>query len=664
MIQFKSLALRRGAKLLFSKVDLQIYPGEHVGLVGDNGSGKTSLFAMLRGELSPDSGDVEMPDAWRVAHVAQHAPHSDKSAAEFAIDGDERLRALEAELKDAEDRHDGEAAGEIHGRLADHDAYTVRSRAETLLAGLGFTTAQFEQPVNSFSGGWRMRLALAQTLMQPSDMLLLDEPTNHLDLDAIVWLEDWLRKYAGTILVISHDRDFLDAVCNAIVAIDPGQPPGRQIKRYGGNYSTFEVERDIQATVLQSAFERQQQDVERLQGFIARFKAKASKAKQAQSRVKALERMEKIVPAHAGRSLRIQFAEPDSTPDPLIVVEHATCGYPAGSHDEAEPEKAAAKAAVPILFDVDLELRAGQRIGLLGANGQGKSTLIKTLVGELELLGGEIRRGKGLAIGYFAQYEIETLRGQDTPLEHLTRFAKKLGVSAREQEMRDFLGRFDFPGPMATAPIAPLSGGEKARLALAVIVFAKPNLLLLDEPTNHLDLETREALTIALAQFDGTLVVVSHDRHLLRSTAEEFWLVADGVVRPYDGDLDDYRKWLLDRASARRTGKVKAAPAPVAVKPTVAAKAPAPVVNARDQQRQAAQRKPIEKEISKLEGRLETLTAAKATLDARLADEALYLPQAKSDLQAALKKQEELAAEISQVEEAWVERQEALNWVR
>ncbi len=626
MIAFKQLALRRGTKLLFSKVDLQIYPGEHVGLVGDNGSGKSSLFALMRGELLPDAGDAETPPNWRVAHVAQHAPQSSQSALEFAIDGDHVLRALEAELADAEDRHDGMAAGEIHGRLADHDAYTARSRAEVLLAGLGFTQAQFEQPVDSFSGGWRMRLALAQTLMQPSDLMLLDEPTNHLDLDAIIWLEDWLRRYAGTLLVISHDRDFLDAVATAIVAIDPVQPPGRQIKRYGGNYSTFEAERDIQSGVQQAAFERQREDIERLEGFIARFKAKASKAKQAQSRVKALERMERIIPAHAGRTLRIEFVDPDSTPDPLIVVEHASCGYGAGSDE-----------AVPVLFDIDLELRRGQRIGLLGANGQGKSTLIKSLIGELPLLAGEIRRGKGLRIGYFAQYEIETLRGQDTPIEHLTRFAKTIGASAREQEMRDFLGRFDFPGPVASAPIAPLSGGEKARLALATIVFAKPNLLLLDEPTNHLDLETREALTLALAKFDGTLVVVSHDRHLLRSTAEEFWLVAGGGVRPYDGDLEDYRRLLLVKDSDAS----RAAVPPSKVKKKAMGTVTKPVSNA----------------ISRIEREIEGLSKERLELESVLAAGKTYRPELGDELRKLLARKSDLDQKIDELEELWLSRQ-------
>ena len=637
MIRFQQLALRRGAKLLFSGAQLQIGPGEHVGLVGENGSGKSSLFALFRGELLPDSGDLDLPASWRVAHVAQHIPSSDRAATEFVIDGDRGLRALEAELAHAEAAHDGERAGHLHAQLADHDAYTAKSRAESLLLGLGFRPEQLTQPVDSFSGGWRMRLALAQTLMAPSDLLLLDEPTNHLDLDAIVWLEDWLRRYPGTLIVISHDRDFLDAVAQTILHLD-----GTTVKRYGGNYSTFERERALQASVQQAAYARQQDEIEHLQSFITRFKAKASKARQAQSRVKALERMELIAPAHAAAPLHFSFLEPPGSPSPMLVVEDLCCGY----GDRA------------VVEHVNLVLVPGQRIGLLGANGQGKTTLIRTLVGELPALGGELRQGKGLRIGYFAQHEVDRLRAQDTPLEHLLRVAKTMNPGVREQELRDFLGRFDFPGPMATAPIAPLSGGEKARLALATIVYTRPNLLLLDEPTNHLDLETRHALTMALAQFEGTLVVVSHDRHLLRSTTDEFRLVADGQVTEYEGDLDDYRAWLLERTAERRSAPQ------VAGAESAGNRKSQRKEEAAERQRLAALRKPIEREITKLEKRLETLSAEKTELDALLASEAIYAPERKAELADAMRRQTELQREIEQVETDWLDRQDALQWVR
>ena len=638
MIRFQDLALRRGAKSLFAHVSLQIGPQDHIGLVGDNGAGKSSLFALLRGELLADAGEFELPARWRVAHVAQATPHSERAATDFVIDGDVELRATEADLAEAEARHDGHTAGLLHARLADQGAYTARARAQTLLLGLGFTPAQLEAPVNSFSGGWRMRLALAQTLMRPSELLLLDEPTNHLDLDAIVWLEDWLRRYPGTLIVISHDRDFLDAVAQAILHIDNGA-----IKRYGGNYSSFERERALQLSVQQSAFERQQQEIAHLQSFIDRFKAKATKAKQAQSRVKALERMELIAPAHAAAPLHFTFFDPDTSPSPMLVAEDLACGY----------------GDTRILSGVNLVLVPGQRIGLLGANGQGKSTLIRTLVGELPRLAGDLRLGKGLRIGYFAQHEVERLRPTDTPLEHLARIARDCAPQAREQELRDFLGRFDFPGPMAAAPIAPFSGGEKARLALASIVYTRPNLLLLDEPTNHLDLETRHALTMALAQFEGTLLVVSHDRHLLRSTTDQFYLVADGRVDEYVGDLDDYRGWLLERSAQRRSAGDASDSLSGAANRRAQRKE-----EAAERQRLAAQRKPIERDIAKLEHRMEHLSAEKARLEALLADEALYAPERKADLAQALRDQAAITGELETVEAAWLERQEALQWVR
>ncbi len=685
MIRFQNLALRRGAKLLVSDATLQIAPGEHVGLVGDNGSGKSSLVSLLLGELLPDAGDVFIPAHWRIAHVAQHAPHSERGATEFVIDGDRELRQLEADLEKAEEAHDGHAAGELHARLADHDAYTARSRAESLLLGLGFKPGQLDNPVSSFSGGWKMRLALAQTLMSPADLMLLDEPTNHLDLDAIVWLEDWLARYPGTLVIISHDRDFLDSAINVTLHLDEGK-----LKRYGGNYSTFEKERAIQLAVQQSAFVKQQARIAHLESFIARFKAKASKARQAQSRVKALERMTLVAPAHASSPVQFEFADAGQSPNPMIHMDHVACGYPAGGSDG----RPGTGTPTVILGSVSLTLIPGQRIGVLGANGQGKTTLVRTLAGELAPLGGELTLGRNLAIGYFAQHEIERLRPDDTPIGHITRLARDIGSRVKEGELRAFLGRFDFGGDMAVSKIAPFSGGEKARLALAMIVFRRPNLLLLDEPTNHLDLEMRESLTMALAQFDGTLILVSHDRHLLRSTADEFILVADGRVEPFNGDLDDYRQWLEQRtrAAGRNQGsgsggaaRDKSAPrdpgavapgvpgAPAATAAAVAATPPPTVVASKPEPGPAhgtqrhkrpeggAQRKPIEREIAKLEQEIERLTAEKGLLDARLGDAGIYLPSRQAELSIALQRSAEVTAKLEAAETDWMSRQEALG---
>ena len=603
--------------------------------------------------------------------MAQHAPHSERGATEFVIDGDRELRQLEADLEKAEAAHDGHAAGELHAKLADHDAYTARSRAESLLLGLGFKPAQLDNPVSSFSGGWKMRLALAQTLMSPSDLMLLDEPTNHLDLDAIVWLEEWLARYPGTLVIISHDRDFLDSAIGVTLHLDEGK-----LKRYGGNYSTFEKERAIQLAVQQSAFVKQQAHIAHLESFIARFKAKASKARQAQSRVKALERMTLVAPAHASSPVQFEFADAGQSPNPMIHMDHVACGYPAGGSD-ASPRPGTGKPTV-ILGSVSLTLIPGQRIGVLGANGQGKTTLVRTLAGELAPLGGDLTLGRNLAIGYFAQHEIERLRPDDTPIGHITRLAREINSRAKEGELRAFLGRFDFSGDMAVSKIAPFSGGEKARLALAMIVFRRPNLLLLDEPTNHLDLEMRESLTMALAQFDGTLILVSHDRHLLRSTADEFILVADGKVEPFNGDLDDYRQWLEQRtrAAARQAAKaqpqaqtVKAADAPAqpAAAKVTASKAEAakahdgkPAGGQRQKQDGGGQRKPIEREIAKLEQEIERLTAEKGRLETLLGDPDLYLPPRQAELAAALARSGDIATRLEAAEADWMARQEML----
>jgi ATP-binding cassette subfamily F protein 3 len=634
MIRFQSLTLARGSKPLFEAADLTLNPGEKAGLIGANGSGKSSLFALLRNELQGDGGEVDFPASWRIAHVAQETPALQRSALDYAIDGDTTLRKLERELAEAEARHDGHRIGELHAALHDADAYTARARAETLLNGLGFSHAQMNAPVASFSGGWRMRLNLAQALMSPSDLLLLDEPTNHLDLDAILWLEDWLRRYAGTLIVISHDRDFLDGIVNVIVHIDD-----KKLKRYGGNYSSFEVQRAANLALTQAAYEKQARERAHLQSFIDRFKAKATKARQAQSRMKMLARMEDLAPVHAAASFSFEFREPERAPNPLLVMEGVTAGYRAKEGEN------------PVLSGINLSLEAGSRIGLLGVNGAGKSTLIKTLVGELPPLRGEVRHGKGLAIGYFAQHQLEMLRHDQSPLWHLN----KLAPMEREQELRNFLGSFNFAGDMATASIAPFSGGEKARLALALIVWQKPNLLLLDEPTNHLDLETREALTVALAQFEGTLVLVSHDRHLLRAATDEFMIVADGGLRPFDGDLDDYRDWLFKTRLARPEAET-------ASESRIDRKAERRQ-EAEARRKLSAVRKPIETRIAQLEKRMEGLSARKTTVDARLADEAVYADANKEELKRLLLEQAELAKELEAVEGDWLMQQEALEQV-
>ncbi len=656
MIRLQSLTLIRGTKPLLEKADLSLNPGEKVGLIGANGSGKSSLFALLRGELHPDAGDVDFPAAWRIAYVAQETPALERPAVEYAIDGDTTLRRLEADLAEAETAHDGHKIGEIHAHLGDADAYTVRARAEQLLTGLGFSQAQMQQSVASFSGGWRMRLNLAQALMCPSDLLLLDEPTNHLDLDAILWLEDWLKRYPGTLIIISHDRDFLDGVVNVIAHL-----ADRKLTRYGGNYSAFEKQRAINLALGQAAFEKQSRERAHLQSFIDRFKAKATKAKQAQSRMKMLAKMEDLAPIHAAASFSFEFREPERAPNPLLVLEDVVAGYTLPS--PASGGGARGEGAKTILSHINLNLQAGQRIGLLGVNGAGKSTLIKTLVGELPPLAGEFTQGKGLAVGYFAQHQVEMLRHDQSPMWHMARIAPRV----REQELRNFLGGFNFSGDMASTPIAPFSGGEKARLALALIVWQRPNLLLLDEPTNHLDLETREALTVALAQFEGTLVLVSHDRHLLRATTEEFLIVADCGLKPFDGDLDDYRDWLFETKLGKARA-ARAAPDPRPAEPQAAARDSG---DRKEQKRQEAEarrrlsanRKPIEARIKRLEEQIARRNARKAELEALLADPDIYGEDRKDALKAHLFEQADLARELEQLEGEWLAQQEALEMV-
>ena len=548
MITLKNVTLRRGAKVLLDSASVTINPGEKVGLVGRNGAGKSSLFALFDGSLHEDAGDYSVPAQWRMGQVAQDMPETQQGATQFVIDGDTRLLAAQAEVSAAEASNDGDRMAHAYMELHDAGAHDAAARAQALILGLGFKTTELDNPVNGFSGGWRMRLQLARALMCPSDLLLLDEPTNHLDLDALVWLESWLKRFEGTMLVISHDREFLDAVTNVTLHIDAAK-----LLRYTGNYSKFEDMRAEQMELQQNAYSKQQDKIAHLQKFIARFKAKASKAKQAQSRVKALDRMEKIAPLLAEADFSFEFREPANLPNPMLSMQGVGFGYP-------PPEDApAGTPSTLIVRNVSRSVLAGQRIGILGANGQGKSTLVKTVARELLPIGGQITEGKGLNIGYFAQQELDVLRPTDTPLEHMITLVREMtaagkiaGQATREQDLRSFLGNFNFGGDMVKQAVGSMSGGEKARLVLCMIVWQRPNLLLLDEPTNHLDLATREALGMALNEFEGTVMLVSHDRALLRSVCDEFWMVSRGGVSPFDGDLDDYQRYLLDEAKRQR----------------------------------------------------------------------------------------------------------------
>jgi ATP-binding cassette subfamily F protein 3 len=544
MITLKSVTLRRSAKVLLDSASVTLNPGEKVGLVGRNGAGKSTLFALLNGTLHEDAGDFSIPAQWRMAQVAQDMPETDQSATDFVIEGDTVLLAAQAEVHAAEATDDGERMGHAYMALHDAGAHDAQARAQALILGLGFKTTELNNPVDSFSGGWRMRLQLARALMCPSDLLLLDEPTNHLDLDALVWLEAWLKRYDGTMVVISHDREFLDAITSVTLHID-----NAKLVRYGGNYSTFEDMRAQQMELQQNSYLKQQDKIAHLQSFIARFKAKASKAKQAQSRVKALDRMERLAPVLASADFTFEFKEPANLPNPMLAMQDACFGYP-------PPEDSpAGTPPTVIVHNVNKSVMAGQRIGILGANGQGKSTLVKTVARALMPTSGIVQEGKGLNVGYFAQQELDVLRPLDTPLEHMVRLAKEnlpAGQSGREQDLRTFLGSFNFAGDMVKQPVGTMSGGEKARLVLCMIVWQRPNLLLMDEPTNHLDLATREALAMALNEFEGTVMLVSHDRSLLRSVCDEFWLVSRGGVEPFDGDLDDYQRYLLDEAKRAR----------------------------------------------------------------------------------------------------------------
>jgi ATP-binding cassette, subfamily F, member 3 len=662
MITLKNVVLRRGAKVILDSASVTLNPGENIGLVGRNGAGKSSLFAMLNGTLHEDGGEFFIPSQWRMAQVAQDMPETEQSATSYVIEGDVVLLAAQTEVTDSEASGDGDRMAHAYMELYDAGAHDAEARAQALILGLGFKVSELNNPVNSFSGGWRMRLQLARALMCPSDLLLLDEPTNHLDLDALVWLEAWLKRYQGTMLVISHDREFLDAVTDVTVHIESAK-----LTRYGGNYSKFEDLRAEQMALQQGAYSKQQDKIAHLQKFIARFKAKASKAKQAQSRVKALDRMEKIAPLLAEADFTFEFKEPANLPNPMLSMQNAFFGYPA-------PEDAPVGTPPTVIVqNVSKSVLAGQRIGILGANGQGKSTLVKTVARALTPISGDMTEGKGLNIGYFAQQELDVLHLNNNPLEHMIRLVKEVTAAGklgnqptREQDLRSFLGNFNFGGDMVKQAVGSMSGGEKARLVLCMIVWQRPNLLLLDEPTNHLDLATREALSMALNEFEGTVMLVSHDRALLRAVCDEFWMVSQGGVAPFDGDLDDYQKYLLDHAKKMREDAKKASAAPV-VTAKVAIKKEAVNVHKTcgtgtfDAKKRATgmsgnAAKQLRKELDKIDVQMQELIAEKDALQTQLAS-----TKAPAELAQTGKRCKAVDAEIGTLEERWLELTEQLD---
>ncbi len=643
MIRLQSITLRRAARVVLDAADITIQPGEKVGLVGANGAGKSSLFALLLGQLHEDGGSLVFPAHWHVAAVAQHAPDSPLAATDFVCQADAALQRAIDSMHDAEAKHDGMLLAAAAEAMELADAYTANARAESLLLGLGFAPHELRRPVHDFSGGWRMRLALAQALFQPSDCMLLDEPTNHLDLDALVWLENWLSRYQGTLLIISHDREFLDAATRVTVQLEQGR-----LQRFAGGYTAFE-ERRAQALQQQAqAYARQQQDIAHLTSFVERFRAKATKAKQAQSRLKALERMERLAPVMLSNPLRFDFLPPVRQPQQLLRLRGTDCGYSAGQ---------------PILRDVERDIIAGARIGVLGANGQGKSTLVKTLAGLLPALAGRVQPGVDVVVGYYAQQEMDVLRPDESPLQHLARLAKQTQPQSTTQELRNWLGRFQFSGDMAEQNVGSMSGGEKARLLLALLVWQRPNVLLLDEPTNHLDLATREALTLALQEFGGAMLLVSHDRALLRAACDEYWLVADGKVKTFEGDLDDYQRWVLERARTRMREGVDAGGDAVAVD---AGADSTPVNNTRKEQRRSAaqsrqhralQAKPLKAEQAAIESELGDLEAERTALELSLAQGAT--PTAQRVEQG--KRLKLVTERIASYEQRWLEIAESIE---
>ncbi|MDE9543643.1 ABC transporter ATP-binding protein [Xenorhabdus bovienii] len=640
MIVFSSLQIRRGIRVLLDNASATINPGQKVGLVGKNGCGKSTLLSLLKGELQAENGSVTFPNNWALAWVNQETPALEISALEYVIDGDREFRQLEQKLKIANEQNDGHAIAHLHGQLDTIQAWTIRARASSLLHGLGFSQPQLEQSVSSFSGGWRMRLNLAQALICRSDLLLLDEPTNHLDLDAVIWLEKWLKNYTGTLILISHDRDFLDPIIDKVLHIEQ-----LILAEYTGNYSSFERQRAAKLAQQQALYQSQQEKVTHLQSYIDRFRAKASKAKQAQSRIKMLERMELIAPAHVDNPFRFSFRQPDSLPSPLLVMEKVSAGY---------GEKT-------VLDSIKLNLVPGSRIGLLGRNGAGKSTLIKLLAGGLAPQRGEIALAKGIKLGYFTQHQLEYLRADESPLQHLVRIAPQ----ETEQQLRDYLGGFGFKGDQVTDPSGRFSGGEKARLVLALIVWQRPNLLLLDEPTNHLDLDMRQALTEALIDFDGALVVVSHDRHLLRSTTDELYLVHDGEVEPFTGDLEDYQQWLTEQQrqqTRENQEKEKAASSPDA---SMNGAQNYSAQERKDQKRREAefrnQTQPLRKQLTALEKQMEKLGTVLAGWEEKLSDNTIYENDRKTELTECLQQQTQTKSKLEDAEMEWLDIQEQLE---
>ncbi|MGP9568882.1 ATP-binding cassette domain-containing protein [Halomonas sp. AOP25-F1-15] len=644
MIALRQVALQRGTQTLLDNADVTLNNGVKAGIIGANGAGKSSLFKLLLGELAPDQGDVEMSGGQRIAHMAQEVDALDRPIIEYVLDGDLALRQAEADLLAAREADDAHREAELHGLIETLDGYRAASRAAQLLVGLGFLQADLTRPLSAFSGGWRMRVNLARTLFMPSDLLLLDEPTNHLDLDALLWLEQWLTRYPGTLLLISHDRDFLDAVCDHIVHMHH-----QTLELYRGNYSQFERTRAEKLALQQAEAVKQQARREEIERFIARFKAQATKAKQAQSRVKMLERMEDIAVAHVDSPFHFTLPAADKTSRPLLVLDQAQLGYRGktddGSDDNIQLDK------------VNVTLLPGSRIGLLGPNGAGKSTLIKSLTGELELLNGKRVPGEHLAIGYFAQHQLESLDVSSTPFVHVQR----LSPTASDQDIRNFLGGFGFKGDDAFGVVGNFSGGEKARLALSLVAWQKPNLLLLDEPTNHLDLEMREALTQALASFEGTVILVSHDRHLLRATVDEFWRVADNRVEPFDGDLEDYRVWLKARLEDSRRDSRGEKAERQSQQPSGDSR------EARKASRKAAAElreklRPLKKQRDQAEKAMEKAQQELEEVEHVLADPELYTDSArKAELTKTLSQQAEIKARLDEAERQWLSAEEALE---
>ena len=636
MLNFSDVAIRRGPRLLFSGATFGLFRGEKVGITGENGSGKSSLLSLVHGELQPEAGTFEMPSNLQIAHVSQELLATDQEAIEFVLDGDAELRAIERDIAAAEARDAGEKLGELYAVYAAAGGYDARSRAGRLLHGLGFSSADETRAVREFSGGWRVRLNVAQALMCRSDLLLLDEPTNHLDLDAIIWLETWLKEYPGTLLLIAHDREFLDRVTDRIVNIEHGKA-----RAYRGNYSSFEDQRAQEMSQQSAMYARQQREIKHMESFIERFRAKATKARQAQSRMKALERMVRIAPAHVDSPFEFSFAEPEKLPRPLIAIEKQSVGYDGRA----------------VLQDVTLTLAPGDRIALLGRNGAGKSTCMKMLAGELTALAGTRTEARDLKIGYFAQHQLEQLATADSPLTNLRRFGGQRAARAMEQELRDYLASFGFRGNRVFEPIAPFSGGEKARLVLALVAYLRPNLMLLDEPTNHLDLEMRQALTVALQEYDGAVVLVSHDRHLLRTVADQFYLVHAGKAEPFDGDLEDYAQWLNDTDST-------VVPAP-ATPPPPANREPDSADARKQRKREEAEKRnrlsPLRAAIEKAERDLERLTRERAEIEGTLQAPDLYAEDGKDRLRTLMERQSQVAKEIERAEAAWLEHTERLE---